>query len=63
MNEQMGEKQSLDENKAEIISLTNRVENLEKAIRILDVLAQRYCKQNGIQVQRFVDGLTVITEV
>ena len=44
-------------------NLENRVTSLEKAVNILTVLCNEYAKRNGIKVERFQNGLVVISQM
>lgn len=51
------------QNKIKIQDLERRVKRLEASVRILETLAQQYCKANGIKVERYQDGLVVISQI
>ena len=44
-------------------SLEYRMKKLEVSIRILEVLAQKFANENGIRVERFQDGLVIISQL
>lgn len=46
-----------------IDTLEVKVENLETSVRILEVVVGKLAMANGIKVERFVDGLVVISQV
>ena len=55
---------SLDEqNKFDIRDLERKVKMLEDSVRMLESLARIYIKENGIRVERFQDGLVIISRI
>ena len=49
--------------KKEKAVLEYRIKQLETSVRILEIIADRYARQNGIKVERFQDGLVVISQI
>ena len=47
----------------EFRNLENQVKELQKTVRILTVLCDHYTKMSGIKVERFMDGIVVISQI
>ena len=47
----------------EFRSLENQVKELQKTVRILTVLCDHYTKMSGIKVERFMDGIVIISQI
>jgi len=43
-------------------NLSRRVESLEKTVNFLTILCDYYAKANGIKIDRYPDGTTIITQ-
>jgi len=51
------------QNKFAIEDLKNRINYLERKIRILEVLVNKFAVANGIKVETFQNGLVVISQI
>jgi len=47
----------------EFRNLENQVKELQKTVRILTVLCDHYTKMSGIKVERFMDGIVIISQI
>jgi len=47
----------------EFRNLENRVTNIEKTINVLTILCNEYAKRNGIKVEKFQNGIVVISQM
>jgi len=49
------------ETKVKIDNLQARITSLEKAVSILTILCNEYAKRNGIKVEKYPNGVVVIS--
>ena len=66
MNEAKMESPSAKEDKVykwQLESLQNDVKRLQKAVNVLTILCDTFAKHSGIKIERYVDGVTVISRI
>lgn len=51
------------EAEVKIHNLEDRVANLEKTINILTILCNEFAKKHGIRVEKFQNGIVVISQM
>ena len=49
--------------KWQLESLQNDVKRLQKAVNVLTILCDTFAKHSGIKIERYVDGVTVISRI
>ena len=50
-----------EDNEYKFRNLERRIKELEKTVRVLTVLCDHYAKVSELKVERFMDGITIIS--